>query len=277
MLTTANKLTPLALLAGSALSAPAAAGTLDEMTQDARDAYHEGMIWATYAVDPSLDGLDLSVEVDGNKAILNGRVQSVVEHQLAEAIALSTEGINKVDNQIAIDPSLVVVTTTVSPQRSFARLVGNAAISAKVNSLLLWNEYTDGLDISVDADHGKVTLTGVADTENAKQIAERLAGSVAGVREVDNQLSVDSKSKGQVTMADDGDGRLDDTWIEAKLTSTLRYVDGIDAHRIDVESNQGKVVLSGEVDSVAERRLAIELAQGTRGVRSVDAQALTVS
>ncbi|MCK7592475.1 BON domain-containing protein [Pseudomarimonas salicorniae] len=272
-----SALTPLALACGLAASAGVHAGPLAEMSAEAKDAYREGLIWATYATSESLDSFALDVEVEGNTATLEGEVESVIERRLAERIALGTEGIDKVVNRIRVEPDLVIVAATLAPQRSFARMVGDAAITAKIDSLLLWNEYTDGLDINVETVDGKVTLTGVADTRNSRKMADRLARAVAGVREVDNRLSIDENAEGQVAVADDGDGVMSDSWISAKVRSTLRYAGDISDYDIHVEAEDGTVMLSGQVDSDRERRLAIELAQGVRGVQSVDARGLTAS
>ncbi len=79
-----------------------------QATDQARDAYREGMIWATYAANPALDAYHLGVDVQGNRAILTGRVESSVEKLLAERIALRAQGVNLVDNRIVIDPLLIV-------------------------------------------------------------------------------------------------------------------------------------------------------------------------
>ncbi len=47
-----------------------------QTTQQDRDAYREGMIWATYAANPALDAYHLFVEVQGDRAILTGHVES---------------------------------------------------------------------------------------------------------------------------------------------------------------------------------------------------------
>lgn len=265
----------LAVAVGLAVAGGAHASPIETMTAEAKDAYREGLIWATFATSDSLDSFALDVDVEGDTAILSGNVESAIEHRLAESIAMGVEGIDKVDNRITIDPDVMIVSTTIVPQRSFAGMVRDAAITAKVDSLLLWNEYTDGLDIAVETSKGKVTLTGVADTENSRAMAGRLANAVFGVRDVDNRLVVDDKIKGQVAQADDGDGALSDTWIAAKVRSSLRFAEDVSAYDILVQADEGKVILTGAVDSDRERRLAIELAQGIRGVQSVDARGLT--
>jgi osmotically-inducible protein OsmY len=147
-----------------------------------------------------------------------------------------------------------------------------------IDSKLLWNSYTDGLDIDVAVVRGIATLTGAADTPASKDLAGRLADDTPGVITVRNLLTVD-KSGRSTGMADAGDGTPTpgDGWIAARVDSTLRWSTGVDADAITVASSDGVVRLKGAVDSAYEKELAIELAQNTRGVERVDASALKVS
>jgi osmotically-inducible protein OsmY len=54
------------------------------------------------------------------------------------------------------------------------------------------------------------------------------------------------------------------------------YSSNVNGSDIDVSTSAGVVTLKGKVDSGAERALAIELADNVRGVKSVQAQSLTV-
>jgi osmotically-inducible protein OsmY len=66
-----------------------------------------------------------------------------------------------------------------------------------------------------------------------------------------------------------------DSWITTKVKSTLMYSSNVESNDISASTDSGIVTLSGTVDSGAERDLAIELAQNVRGVKSVEAKALT--
>lgn len=63
----------------------------------------------------------------------------------------------------------------------------DSGITAKVKAELAADKEVSGLQITVDTEHGKVTLSG---SVPAAQIAraEQIARGVQGVREVDNQL-----------------------------------------------------------------------------------------
>ena len=89
----------------------AMAADFDGMTQEAKDAYRHGQIWATYATTPILDTRDIDVDVEGNTVTLTGVVETVGEKALAGLIADGADGVTTVNNQLRVDPELIVVTT----------------------------------------------------------------------------------------------------------------------------------------------------------------------
>lgn len=265
----------LALLLAPTL-ATAADGPPPSMSAAEKDAYREGQIWATYVTNPGLDALDLAVDVEGDRATLTGTVENAVQRRLAARIADRAEGIARVDNRITVDPALVVA--VVEPLPGYAGFVADATLEAMIDSKLLWNQYTDGLDIRVSAKGGVVTLEGMADTPHSRALAGRLAANTPGTVLVNNRLTLDPDQKGQVAVAEaaDGDSMLSDAWITAKTASTLLWTDGVEGTDIEVDTEDGVVSLEGTVSSGVEKELAIEIAQGIRGVERVDASGLTL-
>ena len=164
------------------------------------DARREGQIWTSYAMNPHLKAFDLHVEVKGDKAIIDGKVESAPAKDLAEQIARGVEGIRTVDNRIVVDANYVPPARTAS-ERTFGQKVEDATITASVKSKLLWNSNTDGLDINVDTADGKVTLTGTAQTALEKDLAGRIARNTAGVVGVNNQIALGSSTR-EVAKAD---------------------------------------------------------------------------
>lgn len=261
-----------AVLLGLSGLGSASAADWDDMTQEARDAYRHGQIWATYAIDPVLATRDIDVDVEGNTVILHGTVETPVEKILAGAIAQAADGVTKVDNQLKVDPEMVVMVTTVVPSRAYAQKVADASVAARVNSMLLWNQYTDGLGIAVSAHDGKVTLRGVADTPGAKQRAGEIAANARGVTSVDNQLRVDG------SMQASSNDQRDPGWIEDKIEDSYLYSYIVNSAALDAEADdEGNVTISGQVRSPMEKAMAIELAQGVTGVKHVDASDVTVA
>jgi len=214
--------------------------------------------------------------VENGSAKLTGKVESDVERDLAEQIALGIEGVKKVDNQLTLDPNFEAKT---SAEPSMSQRFDDATLVATVKSKLLWNSNTEGLDINVNAKNGTVSLTGSAQTAEAKELAGRLAANTDGVRSVDNQLSVsagDTAAGKAQNAADDTAAVISDAWITSKVKSSFLYSRNLDGLDISVDTKKGMVSLSGSVLSNAEKQLAVETARNIRGVRGVNADALRV-
>ncbi|MGA2411606.1 MAG: BON domain-containing protein [Candidatus Binataceae bacterium] len=77
---------------------------------------------------------------------------------------------------------------------SFTNALKDTDITAKVKYALHENNATSGSDIHVTTDNGVVTLTGQVQKKHEAMVAAKLARTTAGVREVVNQLEVDSNS-----------------------------------------------------------------------------------
>lgn len=70
--------------------------------------------------------------------------------------------------------------------------ISDAAITASVNAELARDNDLSALGIDVDTENGRVTLTGTAPSETARERATQLASSVRGVTSVDNELRVEA-------------------------------------------------------------------------------------
>jgi len=246
-------------------------------TQDIIDARQESQIWTTFALSPNLRATELKVAVHSGKATLSGSVGDDISKELAKQIALGVDGIKEVDNQIAVQADYVPIRQ--SPQRSYGELIDDATIAASIKGKLMWSTYTNGLTTSVVSVSGKVTLRGSADSAAAKELAERLATNTRGVTSVDNQLVINpdkpTLADAAAITANTAGHEMADGWITAKVKSMFLYSNNVTGSNITVSTKAGVVTLSGKVYSNAERTQAIELAQNIRGVKNVQATALT--
>ena len=68
----------------------------------------------------------------------------------------------------------------------------DTAITAKVKAAIFAEPGLKTLQISVDTVKGVVTLSGSVDSRSNSDRAKQLAGAVAGVRDVENRLTVKS-------------------------------------------------------------------------------------
>lgn len=266
----------LMLGVGGAVTAHEEGG--QSMTQQINEARLEGQLWTAYSLNTHLNPFDLSVDVQGGTAVLTGKVDDPVQKDLAQEIALGTDGIEDVDNRIQVVKGTQVERRSADDdERGFGDRVSDLTTTATIKSKLLWNRNTGGFGVNVSTKGGNVVLEGEADSEAGKELAGRLAANTDGVHNVENRITVNPDMA--ATSEDDRsfDDAVSDGWITTKVKSTLLFSSNVPGTDINVDTNKGVVSLKGVVASGAERDLAVKLAEDIRGVVRVDASNLEVT
>lgn len=260
-----------------ALSPMAAHAEDGDMSRQLTEARQEGSVWTAFALNRHLSPFSIDVEIENGVAVLTGEVESEVDRDLAEQVALGVEGIREVDNQLKVEGESA--DRNEDGERSFSSRFNDATTTATVKSKLLWNRNTEGLDINVDTRNGVVILEGNADSSEAKELAERLARNTEGVRQVDNQLEVNTEAGTADKAKDKADKAgavISDAWISSKVKSSFLFNSSLDGLDISVDTKGGQVTLGGQVATSAEKDLATEIAENIRGVQGVNADSLRV-
>ncbi len=128
-------------------------------------------------------------------------------------------------------------------------------------------------DINVDTTNGVVTLTGNLDSQGARNTALQLARGTSGVSDVKDMISVRSgTASGDAPDPKRTLGtRVDDAGITMRVKVRLLEDSLAKGMRIDVDTRDGVVYLTGSVKSDAEKKQAIEIARTTDGVNKVEA------
>ena len=178
-------------------------------------------------------------------------------------------------------------------------------VTTAVKSKLAADDVVKSYRIDVDTKDRVVTLTGAVDTAAARSRAVELARGTEGVREVVDQLTVtpgatpttgiddaaareareataegkaaaartDEKTDNAQRKAGETADRAGDTAGNATLTAAVKTKfladDTVSGLKIDVDSNNGVVTLTGTVRTAAEKNRAIAIAKETDGVKSV--------
>lgn len=73
---------------------------------------------------------------------------------------------------------------------STGEYIDSAAITAKVKSELIQNKEVSALDVSVETYKGVVLLSGFVKSEKERELAEKLARRIKGVKKVKNELNL---------------------------------------------------------------------------------------
>jgi len=149
-------------------------------------------------------------------------------------------------------------------QESAGEVVDDSVLTAKVKTALVEDPVTKARQIDVETYRGVVQLAGFVDSEQEKARATELARAVTGVQEVRNDLKVGDAD--QSTLGEKVDDGLITTQVKTKLIADSRT----DAYKINVETKEGVVQLSGFVDNDDAKRTAGEVARSVSGVRDVD-------
>jgi osmotically-inducible protein OsmY len=242
--------------------------------QQVNDARVEAQIATAITFNRHLNPFEISVEVRGDTATLTGTVDQAIDKELAERVAMNAQGVKTVSNQIAIEPGKARAAADPS-RRSFSQTVEDATLTATIKSRLAWNDATDALDINVDTIDQRVTLTGTATTTQEKDTAGRLARITEGVRAVDNEIVV-TPGDNPTARTTSGDP-VNDSWITAKVKSSLLMSKNVDGLDLTVETKNGVVILGGQAGSTSERDLAVEIARDIRGVKDVNTSSVKIA
>ena len=160
----------------------------------------------------------------------------------------------------------------------FATLAGcagtkDATISGTVKTKLAADDQVKAGEIDVDTVNGVVTLKGNIDSQPAKERALQIARETKGVVEVKDMISVrEGAAHGDAPSPDRTVGeRVDDAGITAKVKTRLLDDPAVRGLKIDVDTREGVVYLTGSIPGDAERDMAVQIARATEGVRDVQA------
>lgn len=155
-----------------------------------------------------------------------------------------------------------------SDNNNWSESAKDAWIDGKAEATLLFNGNLDSFDINTDVKNGEVTLTGKVESDVDRKLAEELVMGIKGVTSVDNELTV---IKSDNDMESDETSQFTDAKIATVVKTRLLFDSDISGTDINVDVNNGVVMLDGEVDNDAERDLAIQIARNASDVKDVKA------
>jgi len=88
--------------------------------------------------------------------------------------------------------SALILTACSGTQKreSTGELIDDTAITAKVKAAFVEAEEISVFEVGVETFKGTVQLSGFVDSEDQRLLAEQIAAGIAGVRKVENKISV---------------------------------------------------------------------------------------
>ena len=124
----------------------------------------------------------------------------------------------------------------------------------------VFKTYLKGDGIRIQSEDGVVTLAGTVPVESHRTMAEETVLSLAGVKSVNNQLTV---------VGSPANARSD-AWLRERVQGNLKFHRSVSPANTEVSVTDGRVTLRGTAATEAQRQRMSEYAQDVSGVKDVD-------
>lgn len=195
-------------------------------------------------LDGRINERDIQVRVDAGIVSLSGHVSNCAQRDAAQEAAHRVAGVFDVVNDIQVRPGN-------APRRS------DAEIARAVRDTLEWDVFVPDQHIHSTVSGGRVTLEGRVSTHRERDDVARAVRNLVGVVSVVNHIEVVTPP----VAADE---------LRKAIQAALQRQIEREVNGIELDVDQGKVVLRGVVRCWKEREAVLGAIKGTRGVRSIE-------
>lgn len=130
--------------------------------------------------DPDVKSFDIKTETRKGEVQLSGFVDNQAQIDRAVALVRAIEGVSGVDNKVALKGAATTI----------GNKVDDGIVTAQVRAALLADEKVKSSDIGVVTRKGEVQLSGFVDSQSQMDRATLVAGGIAGVSRVANEMSI---------------------------------------------------------------------------------------
>jgi len=192
--------------------------------------------------DPAVNAAQIRVEVKDGLVTLAGRVEHYAEKWAAEYAAKRVSGVKALAVEIRVEPTRF-------------RELTDADLARAAENALKWHAHVPQNRIKVRVEKGRITLEGEVEKQFEREIALQVVLHLAGVTGVNNQIVLKPK--------------VEPTQVKAKIEAAFQRSAIVDARRITVKAEGGKVILTGTVRTWVEYQDAERAAWAAPGVREV--------
>jgi osmotically-inducible protein OsmY len=192
---------------------------------------------------PGLHHEEIGVAVKDGVVTLMGNVKSYSEKLLAEKAARQVKGVRAIAEDINVHYDW-------QPKTS------DSEIAQRVCHVLEWDPMIPRDKIEVTVEDGVVKLKGKVDWHYQKDLAFKNTSKISGVVHIDNGIEVTPK----VSVGD----------VKERIEEAFERQADLEAEKIKVRADGGRVTLSGNVSTWSQRKLAERAAWAAPGVNYID-------
>lgn len=235
---------------------------------DRRDSSHpvvsdsevEQAVKAALMYDPRVKSFNVDIEARYGQVTLRGEVDNLKAKRAAANTAQNTYGVSMVDNRLKVR----------SQDQTF-----DEELERKIRDALLRDPYTESYEVTVSVSNGIADLFGTVDTYFERSQAEDVASRIKGVTMVDNNLVVEAGDEPYVydpfvdtyypysyhwygNRPAPLSTEYSDEQIKEDIQDELWWSPFVDTDQVTVSVNDGTATLTGQVDSIYEKRSAAE-------------------
>lgn len=196
------------------------------------------LIW-----EPTINSAHIGVTAANGTVTLTGTVDSYAQKQAAETATGRVKGVKAIAEEIDIKLPYEVKHS-------------DADIAAAAVNRLAWDSSLPRDAVKVKAEKGWVTLTGEVEWHYQMEAAEREVRHLMGVIAVVNKITIKS--------------RVDTANLQDDIQRALHRSIFFQPERVHVSANDGRIKLTGTVDSWTERQTAGSTAWAAQGATSVE-------
>jgi osmotically-inducible protein OsmY len=232
-------------------------GALASVQNASENAMTTSKVKTALALSKNVSAFDINVDSNQGLVTLNGQVATEQQKELAEEIARQTSGVREVRNNLSVDAGA-------RPDPEMERLgsrVADLDLRSRIAERIKTDNQVGNRGISVNVQDQVVSLDGRVATDEERRAAESVVWQFDEVREVRNNLEVEARAGGAASESRDELARR----VEFELYSSRAF----DLQPINVRSQNGTVILNGQVRSTAERVLAERISADVQGVTAV--------